>query len=217
TATAGAGPLFHRVAAVVNDTYPPGSRVIWPTPPEGIYLGEVCTRSGMTPGPYCGATQWVYRSSEQDRSQVCTVHRMVEISQETGLPAPAGEKGPVEQKVFEYLPSEYAVWEAEMGREKPPHLGETYQNDRAPQLTIIQPEEGDIYLFEPGYNRDTQSVELLLRTSLTPPTVSWYVNGRLHSQVPWPYTTSLKAEPGHYEIYAAYDTEKSPSVSIEIK
>jgi len=208
SATEGAGPLFHQIADLVNNLYPQENRNIWETPPEDIVQIEVCSLSGHPPNEFCPTTLWVDFWDRGNRPAPCDMHREVKIVEPSGREI---------TRVFEYLPAEYSNWEASLGRIPPPDptSAAKYGYNRV-HITITQPQNGERYLVEPGYNLETQSIELKAETLNNIPFLEWIVNGELLQKSEWPYTGYLPTRPGKYKIQAVYGSEKSEEISIEI-
>lgn len=222
SATHGVGPLFHRVATLVNTYYPKPAPPIWDVVPPSISYEEVCNVSGQRPTRHCPSTSWTLVNSNHtplSDGDTCTVHVPVKFDTRSGLAVSAEATGShIITRVLEYLPPEYAEWEAESGRVRPPVLEKLVDVATASDsLRITSPRDGDVFVFEPGYNPDTQSIELSVKTDETVTSVRWFVNGELLAEVQWPYIASLPITAGEYTIEARSADKTSEAVNLIIR
>ncbi|MCW5801536.1 MAG: penicillin-binding protein 1C, partial [Deltaproteobacteria bacterium] len=215
---AGAGPLFARVMNRVAGSHPPRERE--PAPP-GIAQVEVCAVSGKRPGPHCAHTRSVHVLDEHVPSEACDWHRDVAIDRRNGLRAGPGCPARfVEHRSLEVLPSLYAAWLASRGGDRAaaysPLCPASGLIAGTPVVTFPRP--GEVFLVEPGYAAETQTVALT--AELDPPAagVTWLVDGRVvgsAAQAPYALPWQLRRGPHRVEAIAAGRT--STAVEFEVR
>jgi penicillin-binding protein 1C len=213
----GAGPLFRKVMqqAVQRTGSPPTSS----KPPEGIEEIQVCALSGMAPGEHCPHTRQVTVLSEEPR-QACSWHRSLRTDRRNGLLA--SEKCPQEhtvERVFEHLPATYAKWQSENGQPPPTRYSPLCPAEglAAGAMVITHPRNADVFVLEPGYSQETQSMELAVEVDPPVAEIKWLVDGELVETSEWPYGGSWRLDKGTHTVQAVAGTRRSESVAFEVR
>jgi penicillin-binding protein 1C len=217
----GAGPLFASVAKLVvrRGAVPHVPRA--PAPPPGVEAALVCPTSGMAAGPDCPAAESVYVPAGQAPRQPCTWHRKLRLDRRNGLLASARcPDAFVSERVFEVLPPTYAAWEAEHPTLRPPTEWSPLCPARglvANAVIVTNPRDRDVFVVEPGYERKTQSVQLTAEVDPPVPELEWLVDGERVAAPGWPYEASLPLTRGVHRVEAAWGTQRSAPVRIEVR
>ena len=163
----GAGPLFNQVARLMADRLgktpslleaPPGARKI-----------VVCAESGEVPNPSC-PRRMVVSVCDKVRRPLCAMHKLVTLDSRSGLPADDDTPDVFLARRLAYdLPPRFAAWLSASGKYSlpPPSVTAGGRGDSGDQaLEIRSPRRDDVYLFEPGYDPETQTIELSVEASL---------------------------------------------------
>ncbi len=233
---AGAGPLFHNAARLLADRrgFP---RL--PAAPEGVETIRVCALSGLAAGEHCPHRRAVTVLSDPVSDAVsdtvsddgdnpantsgaaCTWHRALAVDRRNGLLA--SDRCPsrfVHRRVFEVLPPRYAEWQATHGSLRPP----TRYSPLCPEtgltadaLVITHPRDGDVFLVEPGYDRDTQSLELRAEIDPALPEATWLLDGEALARAEWPYSATWKLARGRHRLKLAGGGRRSDPVEFEVR
>jgi penicillin-binding protein 1C len=214
----GAGPLFQQVARLVHESKPAfRSGPIWVHAPAGIEEVNVCPLSGALPNEHCARSRRMPVLKAQAPKNACRVHRELEVDTRNGMLATEKvSKAYRAKKVFEYLPAEYQSWLYQNNRLPPPERASPI-DDAADKYTVVGPRQGETYIYEPGYDPTTQSIELKALVNTAGEELYWFVNGKVLESSRWPYRASLPARPGAYEIAFGTMKERSPAVNIVVK
>ena len=214
TGSTGAGPLFNAVARLM------ASRNIrmptLPVSPESVRKVIVCGESGGTPSSCCPRRLVAFIGSETNPA-LCTVHSLAHIDVRSGSPASSDTPPEYVRKRLAYeLPAEYALWLKESGKFVVPRSSAPSKGMRE-ELTVQKPREGDVYIIEPGYDLDHQTLELTATSLNKVPAVDWYVDGVLVSTATWPYVSSWKLSVGTHVVSAKCGDAHSRPVRFSVK
>jgi penicillin-binding protein 1C len=211
----GAGPLFNQVARLMAARL--GRRPTLPEAPAGARKIVVCAESGDLPGPACPRRMVVSVCDDKERPQ-CTMHEFVTVDSRTGRPADDSTSYAFALRRLAYrLPPLFAPWLAESGKYSLPPAGGAAAGLAGGALSVKSPRKGDVYLVEPGYDLKTQTVELSAEAVERLPSVSWYVDGVLVAEAPWPYTASWPLSPGAHVVEARSGGAESPPVNFTVR
>jgi penicillin-binding protein 1C len=212
----GAGPLFKQVAELMADRL--GRLPSLPEPPPSARQIVVCAESGDIPTAAC-PRRTVVSVCDNIQRPLCTMHVNVSVDSRTGEPADESTPSAFLSTRLAYnLPPRFAAWLAESGKYPLPakHDGVMAPTEA---LAIRSPRSGDVYLFEPGYDPSTQSIELLAefakRSSAS--SVSWYVDGELVAEAPWPYSATWHLTKGNHSVVAKVGELSSKAVFFAVK
>ncbi len=153
----GAGQIFADVMMLLH------------MPPHGNLPGEfvapremmrvaVCPRSGKLPSPDCNKSieEWFIGGTAP--VERCDVHQRYRFQ---------GEAGRMVDRVFEVLPAEFSEWASQQQMEKPPSASvrvnkkENKTADRVERLTILSPNDGDLFKLDPTLRREYQTVKIV--------------------------------------------------------
>jgi hypothetical protein len=194
-------------------------------PPPGVRKIEVCPVSGGSPTDACPNPVALYVQDRDADRPPCTAHRRVAMDTRTGNPAAGGTPARfLANKTVVVLPAEYAEWEASLGRARPAYLYAAAGKPLAPrEFRISEPGDGDVFIFEPGYDPRTQSVELKGLVEPAVEEVAWLVNDGVFARSRRPYTCHFPLRQGTYTIRMVHmgsdgktDLE-SPPIGIEVR
>ena len=210
----GAGPLFQAVARFVQASW--GGNSALPEAPAGVKKIFVCAESGDSPNEFCPRKMMVTVAEGPPRP-LCTVHYLSAVDSRTGEQATDDTPEVFTARRLAYrLPAEYATWLEESGKFSPPP-GPSRTSPSKGALTIDRPRPGDIYIVEPGYPRETQTLELAARSRQRVGWVDWWVDGESLGAAPWPYSRSWPLEPGEHRVQVRSGDLKSPEVKFEVR
>lgn len=217
----GAGPLFNKIANLLVYRGSLSSIPNKPENPTNIKSVQICPLSGMLPNEYCSNIRSFNLLENSIPNSECDVHKLVRIDKRNNLLA--SEKCPgkfVKEKIYEILPPIYSQWQASKGVKPPPTNYSPYcpcEGAISGAILVSKPQQGDVFVYEPGYNSETQSIELACQVSPIVDYVNWYVDGKKISRVKWPYSDSWKINKGNHEIYATSENMKSEVIQIEVR
>jgi penicillin-binding protein 1C len=217
----GAGPLFHKIVELVINRGSSPDIPVKIQPTHDVEQIIVCPLSGMTPTENCPYSRSIYVLSESKSRPSCDVHRKIRIDKRNGLLA--SDKCPsryVQEKVFDVLPQQYAEWQATHHSNKPP----TQYSPLSPPdgitadaLVITSPHDGEVYLIEPGYNYQTQTIQFMGEVDPFVPEVQWLVDGTKFTTSGWPYNATWRLRKGKHRIMMSSGNNKSDPVNIEVR
>jgi hypothetical protein len=147
-------------------------------------------------------------------TKTCTHHHKLAVDTRNGLLA--GPTCPTEfvvQRPFEVLPPQYAAWQHEHPRRAPPSQYSPLCPQRGPPVgavVVTWPRAGEVFVIEPGYSRDTQSLALTAETTIAQADVHWRIDGTEVSAL-WPL------EPGRHQVEAEVRGKRSARVAFEVR
>ena len=225
----GAGPLFHTVMTMTVERdrarSPSIPRPRAAQPPPGVVAVEVCALSGHVPSPDCPHTRTVHMSIENRKQRsaetVCDWHRRVALDKRNGLRA--GDHCPIEltdDRVAVVLPPEYADWQASSPIAPPPAAYSPQCPASGPipgALVITRPRDGEVYVIEPGYDRETQTLRLSAQAESLVESITWRVNGRRVARASWPYAADWPLEPGVHKVSVSAPGQRPHEVTVEVR
>ncbi|NOZ21429.1 MAG: penicillin-binding protein 1C [Planctomycetes bacterium] len=174
----GAGPIFRAVMMAIYENRQP----TWYDAPPGVERCDVCSLSGMRPGPWCPSTvNEVFRAGTAPRHE-CTYHRRIRIDRTTGLRATA--KCPVDdviEKTIVCLPPEYDAWARAGGVRtrlpEPCQHGATEMASAPAQVRIVYPNPWDVFVIDPNIPPEYQTISLRAVTPQNAESLQWFVDG----------------------------------------
>ncbi|MDH3976840.1 MAG: penicillin-binding protein 1C [Deltaproteobacteria bacterium] len=213
----GAGPLFQQIGRLVHYSRKESDSPIWSHPSENVVKVEVCSVSGVIPNKHCTHKKQMHVLKVLMPKEKCDVHREVEIDIRNGMIA--SEKVAPQyrtRKVYEYLDPEYFTWMSQLNRQPPPEKVSPL-NDNYNKFAVINPRDEEVYIYEPGYSEETQSIELRALVKVYTENLYWYVNDKILEPAKWPYKASLPMKPGTYAISFGTAKDRSEPVSITVK
>jgi len=220
----GAGPLFYGVARLMAESTEASSRPHLPPRPPGIEEVIICPLSGMVPGEHCPHRRSVTVEAGKAPLTRCNWHRSLRLDRRNGLLASRRcPRKDVTKRVFEILPARFTAWAADQGREPPPQRFSPYCPETgtiAEALIITEPRADTVFLIEPGYERDTQS--LRLEAEVDPPVaqVQWIVTTGESAEVAvasWPYAATWRLERGRHRVEVVAGERRSDPVYFEVR
>lgn len=195
TSLAGAGAAFAKIMHLLKDQgFVRGTNF---SPPAGLRWLPVCAYSGQVPGDLCTKTTLV-PTYETQGLEPCKSHAAVGSG--------AG------RKIYHLLPPAFDSWMEENHFPRPPS-----KDEGATDLKILRPRAGDVYILEPGYPRETQTLELAAEIQGRPATVQWILDGRILKTVPWPYRFNWPLELGNHQIQIKSGGKISDPVEFTVK
>lgn len=217
----GAGPLFHKVMKYMVHRDRQQAYLSPKPPPRGVYQEEVCALSGQRPSDLCPNRQSVMLLSHQLPTQTCDWHQKLKIDLRNGLLA--GDRCPREhvvEKVHAILPARFHTWQIEHHRTTAP----TRYSPLCPArgtvpnaLVITYPRSGEVFLVEPGYSRQTQTLEFKAEVSPPQPEVTWILDGQPMATVGWPYLSNWSILRGKHKIELVASGKRSDPVEFEVR
>lgn len=218
----GAGPLFATVAGLVMERAerrgePPAHG---PTAPDGVVEVEVCALSGKRPSEHCPHRRRVHTLAEHRPDETCDFHQSIAVDLRTQLragPLCPGEF--VQERVFEVLPPEYAGWQADSRAEVAPAAYSSLCPLDGPipgSVVITYPRDGEVFLIEPGFARDTQSVRMSALVSGAVDAVTWTVDDRRVAVADWPYDAHWPLAPGRHTLEVSAPGQRGHRVAFDV-
>jgi len=200
------------VAASIMDALCRDARDDWFVRPASVTQRELCTVSGMTPGPCCGSTT---SGLGVGKSSSCTVCREVCIDAETGegLCATCKTGRAHERRVVHAWPPETSAWLRAQGhaeRLAPPHRTAcALARAQSPPPRIITPVAGRTYR--------TSSAGLPLRATGRPGKLFWFIDGKLIATARSGIVTYAPVARGVHEIVCADESGVSAKARVTVE
>ena len=84
-------------------------------------------------------------------------------------------------------------------------------------VVVTWPRPGEVFVLEPGYARETQSVELKVEVEPRSSEVRWYVDGEKVAVAGWPYRAAWPLAAGRHRLIAEAGGRKSEPVEFEVR
>jgi 1A family penicillin-binding protein len=201
----GAGPIWHDFMeeALLGRPVREFSR------PDGLIEADICSVSGLAPGPDCPLVRTEMFVAGSEPHDVCTMHQRVRLDRATGELATADTPAErIMEQVYLILPAEAQEWAAEQGVPRPPIEGGLA--GRAPAmseevLTLTSPDAGTIYQLSAALPRTEQRVALAARSAdgVRFTAVELWVDGEAAARFSaGPYETRWVLEPGTHTFLA---------------
>lgn len=213
----GAGPLFQQALRLIHYSLKGSSLPLWEEIPENILSVTVCPLSGMIPSEACPRSEDIRVLKTTRPQKKCTVHKALEVDVRNGfLATEAVSPEHRVRVVYEYLGPEYSSWQAARGVLPPPVKFSPYR-DVEQRFQILHPHMGDRFIFEPGYNKETQSVELKASVKDRGEKLYWFINGEIYKEALWPWSASFPVKPGDYTLTIGSEKERSEEVVFSIR
>ena len=217
----GAGPLFHKIAQLVAFQGATPRLPERPEPPEGVRQIMICPVSGMLATENCPHKQAVFVLKDSTPLQPCSTHQKQRIDRRNGLLASVRCPSEfVTKRVAEILPPEYAEWQESQGMPAPPTRYSPFCPEHgqiADALVITMPRNGDVFLLEPGYDEQTQTVELSGEANPALPQVAWLVDGEEVAAAGWPYQADWQMTKGVHTLEMSSGGRRSEAVKFEVR
>ncbi len=215
----GAGPLLRKVADVLTRR---GAGLLPEPPPAGVEEVLVCPLSGMTPGEHCPQERSIMILAHHEPMARCTWHRPLRIDRRNGqLASPRCPSRFVEERVFAILPPRFAAWEAQHDTTRRPPTAFSplcpFDGLAADAVVITHPRPHDVFILEPGYAQNTQSLALKAEVEPALPEVVWLLDGHPIATAAWPYDATWALSPGRHHIEAQAGNKRSEPVAIEVR
>jgi len=220
---------------------PEGVRQIMICPVSGMLATEDCphkqavfvlkdeplalslSKGAGNPSTGSGRTAALATSSGRAESLAlpCAVHQKQRIDRRNGLLASVRCPSEfVTERVAEILPSEYAEWQESQGMPSPPTRYSPFCPEHgqiADALVITTPRNGDVFLLEPGYDEQTQTVELSGEANPALPQVAWLVDGQEVAAAGWPYQADWQMSKGIHTLEMTGGGLRSEAVKFEVR
>jgi membrane carboxypeptidase/penicillin-binding protein len=237
----GAAPIWHDFMELALKGQPAQSF----RQPEGLVEVEICTLSGLLPGPDCPhrVTELFVQGTEP--TETCTMHQRIAVDRATGLRATSATPPErIVERVYTVLPPEAHDWAQEQGIAQPPPASSAESSVSAPdsqvaqaatssrdpstkilRLTLSSPDNGSTFLLDGDLPRDAQRIVVSAYPSQDGNfrKVTLWADGVLLSVfVAPPYKTLWQLEPGVHSfwaegIYANEQPIKSEEVRITVR
>ena len=162
----GAGPLFREVMELSMRGRPAQAFV----QPGSLERVEICALSGHRAGPDCPHRTHEVFVQGQAPEGACAWHRLVALDRRNGLLAgPDCPERHTRAQVFVDLPEDpYADWARAHGVERPPAAFSPLcpaREQRAPELQIMAPQDGEVFLLNPSRPLEYQTLRLVAQTT----------------------------------------------------
>lgn len=158
--------------------------------PAGSHEVTICTLSGGAPNEWCTSTLREYLP-EGKQPKRCSFHR---------------ERNGKTAVVF---PERYARWAEKFSIE-------TEVQEKAGPLTIVYPNSGSVFYFDPGVEEKDQGIPIKAVGGLPAQPVRVVVNGEIVDTVSYPYRWFLPVKRGDWKVTFVLENEKD-TVFISIR
>lgn len=225
----GAAPIWRDVMLLAHRGRPPRSFV----EPEGIERVQVCVPSGLLPTPYCRRQRVEVFAAGTAPTRPDDYYRPVRVCLPTGLPAEGSSPcpGPVEERVYSFVPVEAIPRAREAGVPLPPVPPYAAADPIGPadpsaaagaSLRLVSPANGTALRLSRELRREDQALGVEAVPTVGVRTVELYIDGTLLARVDAPpYRVMWPIAEGTHEVRArAFDvagTELwSPAVSVTV-
>lgn len=175
--TLGAAPILHDVISFLG---PRGSFA----QPASLEQREVCAASGLIPGAYCHTRRSDLFIPGTTPTDTCTVHRMIELDNRTGLLADVDTPDSARvSELFTVYPPEYHGWMRSQGLRLPPLASAVEESasdlEYTDLLRIDYPADGTIFHIDPILRASYQRVRLRGVADEDMARVQWVVNDEI--------------------------------------
>jgi len=193
----------------------------WFIQPEEVGIREVCSISGLVPGPYCQSTVKELFLPGVSSSRRCDIHREILVDKNTGyqLCRYCSKGKECEYDTLEVWPAKIVTWLNKTGsivQEVPVHNPDcrgTYCGDRP---IINSPREDAVYFIRNYMPVDLQGILLDASASSDTRNLYWFVDGDLFCAHQPGATAFYLPQPGDHSIICSDDQGRSSSVKIKI-
>jgi len=198
------------------------------TPPAGVTKREVCSFSGLRPGPSCRHRRQELFVAGTEPVALCSFHHSQETwhrlttgfagwlhgrfsQQSAGRYRLAGFDSDLERTFQGVVPllkprpaASRSPQKVSLGENQTLHLHHTLipalASHSGPQVIISSPLNGDRFLLPPGQETLILALKASCRDPL--PQVTWYINGREHATTGPPYESPLQVGRGLHQVTA---------------
>lgn len=208
----GAAPLFRDIMTTLHQKKYPADFI----PPNGLERVTICAASGRLPKPECPSIikEWFLKGTAP--REKCSVHQNIAIDTRSGLLADARTPHQfVRNVVYEVWPPQYHSWMQSVGLLLPPQ--EIANSTKEKQLTIIFPDDGDVFKIDPILRREYQTItcEALVPSGVSE--IEWLVDDVAIAKVRRPYKIKWQLQLGEHILQAKAALQDKIIVSDKIR
>ncbi len=181
---------------------------------------EVCSVSGMLPGPHCRHKKQSLFIPGKSPINRCTIHREIAIDIRSGLRSCLSLDGETEKRIYEIWPSDMqSLFKlAGMPRKAPPRFHPTCSGEEVPgnPPNITAPQEGVIYNVRFGSDKP-QTLTFTAITDGDARNLLWFVDEQYLGKVKTGEALVWNARPGNFTIRVTDDLGRTSSAEITVR
>lgn len=212
-----AGPLLFDIATTLE-----GDGGTWFSRPPGVGEREVCSLSGLPPGPDCKDLKRELHILDVSPHQQCDLHVQVAVDSDTGyrLCPHCWSDREFHWETFVQWPARLATWMMENGYpvpEIPAHNPECTTLSSGSGPVINSPASDVKYVLRRGVPLPDQQIRLEASVTSGIRTLYWFVDGVLVSKGNPADPVFYLPEPGRHEVVCMDDEGRSSRVTLIIE
>ena len=194
----------------------------WYIPPLGVQRREICALSGMVTSPHCTLSKEEYYIPGVSPNQVCTVHRVFYVDEETGkrLCSHCRIGREYERVVFEIWPPKVATWMERSGISVdriPEHYPECSRFTAGVGPVIHSPSENCEYAIRQGVDTEYQKILLEASVSNDARNIFWFLDSELIFHGPPTQKVFITPVSGRHTLTCMDDEGRSTEMTLVIR
>jgi penicillin-binding protein 1C len=195
------------------------SDVKWFDVPEGLYMREVCSESGLIPTQYCPNTIRDFAIKDQSHNDICNIHKPVYVSLDESIQYCTGclPSSDYKKAVYAVYQPELTVWLSKNKydyHKPPPHNPNCTAKFAEGGPKILSPSEDFEYFLE---KNSGQEILLLAASDSRVKTHYWYVNEKFLKKCKPGERVFFVPEEKELKITCLDDKGRDGSVKVSIK
>ena len=194
----------------------------WFSRPECVGVREVCSASGLVPGPYCKSTVEDLYLPGISSSKRCDIHKEILVNRNTGhqLCRHCSEGKNYECDTLAVWPAEIAAWLTRTGsliQNVPVHNPDCRGVSFGDRPIINSPRDDVNYIIRDYIPLNLQCILLDASAASGASRLYWFIDGNLHSTLQSGQKAFYVPAPGDHNIVCSDDQGRSSSISIRIR
>jgi penicillin-binding protein 1C len=191
----------------------------WYEPPPGCELRQVCSETGLPPGPYCTNLISDYFFPLVSTTKTCTHLQEVKVSPDSSISyceacAPASG---YRKKLYRVYDAEMQAFLAQSGKPYemiPPHNPACERIFKGEGPSITFPKNGEEYFME---KKSPEPLQLMAQTSSDVSKIYWYINDQFYKVCNRGEKQFFMPEEGPVKITCSDDKGRSRTIAIRVK
>jgi penicillin-binding protein 1C len=193
----------------------------WFSRPEAVGVRDVCSVSGLVPGPYCRSTVKELYLPGISLSKTCDIHQEILIDKSTGyqLCRYCAEGKNCAYDTLEIWSPEIATWLSRTGgiiQEVPIHNPDCRGAYSVDKPIINSPRDDVAYIIRDYIPLSLQGIMLDASVSADAKSLYWFIDGELFCTLKPDEKTFYIPGPGDHNITCSDDRGRSSSIKITI-
>lgn len=212
-----AAPVLFEIFSAITSKAEGG----WFSQPDDVSIREVCSISGLAPGPYCPTTVEECFLPGVTSSKKCDIHQEILVDNNTGFwlcrNCLAGKD--VRHEIKEIWPAEIATWLGKTGsycQDIPIHNPSCRGNYYGDRPVINSPRDDGNYIVRDYISADLQGIMLDASAASGTNSLFWFIDGNLYCALRPGERAFYTPMPGKHNIVCSDDQGRSKSITISI-